>query len=39
VWCPWHHRRKPAESSECFPLGYRQASSKIWCCLCHFPRK
>ena len=22
---------KPAESSEWFPLGYRQASGKIWC--------
>ena len=31
LWCPWHRRRKPAESSEWFPLGYPQASGKIWC--------
>jgi len=31
VWCPWHCHRKPTESSEWFPLGYHQASGKIWC--------
>ena len=31
LWGPWHRRRKSAESSEWFPLGYHQASDKIWC--------
>ena len=30
VWCPSHRRWKPAESSKSFPLGYHQASGKIW---------
>jgi hypothetical protein len=31
LWCPWHSRRKPTESSERFPIGYHQASGKTWC--------